>query len=178
MIGAPRVVVVGAGAFGGWTALTLVRRGASVRLIDAWGPGHLRSSSGGHTRIVRATYGSHAIYTRMAIRALESWRALDARPGEAPLFQQTGGLWLLGEDDRFGRASVKTLTANGARLDLLSPHECRRRYPVLDLTDVVSVLFEPDAGYVFARRACEHVARLGSNEGPSTSLPWRLPRWC
>ncbi|MGH7711587.1 MAG: FAD-dependent oxidoreductase [Gemmatimonadaceae bacterium] len=37
-VSAARVVVVGAGAFGGWTALELARRGTMVTLIDAWGP--------------------------------------------------------------------------------------------------------------------------------------------
>jgi len=45
----PSVVVVGAGAFGGWTALHLLRQGASVTLIDTWGPGNSRASSGGET---------------------------------------------------------------------------------------------------------------------------------
>ena len=52
----PRVAVIGAGAFGGWTALELRRRGAQVTLIDAWGPGNARASSGGETRVIRATY--------------------------------------------------------------------------------------------------------------------------
>ena len=51
------IVVVGAGAFGGWTALHLLRRGEQVTLIDAWGPGNSRASSGGETRIIRGTYG-------------------------------------------------------------------------------------------------------------------------
>ena len=51
------ITVVGAGAFGVWTAWHLRRAGASVRLIDAWGPGHTRSSSGGETRIIRMGYG-------------------------------------------------------------------------------------------------------------------------
>src|SRR6476661_4236535 len=51
----PRVVVIGAGAFGGWTALELRRRGARVTLIDAWGPGNARASSGGETRFFRST---------------------------------------------------------------------------------------------------------------------------
>lgn len=47
-----RVIVVGAGAFGGWTALHLRRAGAKVTLVDAWGPGNARASSGGETRVV------------------------------------------------------------------------------------------------------------------------------
>ena len=51
---AEHVVVVGAGAFGGWTALNLLRQGAAVTLVDAWGPGNARASSGGETRVIRA----------------------------------------------------------------------------------------------------------------------------
>jgi len=38
------VIVVGAGAFGGWSALQLAQRGANVTLLDAWGPGNSRAS--------------------------------------------------------------------------------------------------------------------------------------
>src|SRR5687768_11782715 len=71
----PRVVVVGAGAFGGWTALHLLRMGAQVTLLDAWGPGNPRASSGGETRVIRGIYGPSEIYTRMTARALEVWKA-------------------------------------------------------------------------------------------------------
>ncbi|MEO8349890.1 MAG: FAD-dependent oxidoreductase [Acidobacteriota bacterium] len=43
----PRVVVVGAGVFGAFSALSLLRGGARVTLLDAWGPGNSRASSGG-----------------------------------------------------------------------------------------------------------------------------------
>ncbi|PYQ33376.1 MAG: hypothetical protein DMF57_09730, partial [Acidobacteria bacterium] len=58
----PRIAVVGAGAFGGWTALHLLRLGAQVTLVDSWGPGNARSSSGGDTRVIRAIYGPDRIY--------------------------------------------------------------------------------------------------------------------
>ena len=53
----PSVIVVGAGAFGGWSALHLAKSGVRVTLIDAWGPGNSCASSGGETRTIRATYG-------------------------------------------------------------------------------------------------------------------------
>src|SRR5207244_1476672 len=52
----PRVAVVGAGAFGGWTALHLRNHGCDVVLLDEWGPGNMLSSSGGKTRVIRAIY--------------------------------------------------------------------------------------------------------------------------
>jgi NADPH-dependent 2,4-dienoyl-CoA reductase/sulfur reductase-like enzyme len=41
------IVVVGAGAFGGWTALYLREMGHAVTLIDQYGPGNARATSGG-----------------------------------------------------------------------------------------------------------------------------------
>src|SRR3989441_3239148 len=73
------VVVVGAGAFGGWTALHLLRRGARVTLVDAWGPGNSRASSGGETRVIRGTYGPRGIYTHLTARALQLWKEHERR---------------------------------------------------------------------------------------------------
>ncbi len=41
----PSVVVLGTGAFRGFTALQLLRRGARVTFIDTWGPGNSRAGS-------------------------------------------------------------------------------------------------------------------------------------
>jgi sarcosine oxidase len=159
-----RVTVVGAGAFGGWTALELLRRGAAVRVIDAWGPGHLRASSGGETRVIRATYGTHVVYTEMAIRALELWRVHDVR-WSSGLLHRTGALWMFGTDDEFGRASAAALHARGIAIEPLTLGETKRRCPQIDLDGVSSVYFEPDAGYLLARRACEHVFERVIAEG-------------
>jgi glycine/D-amino acid oxidase-like deaminating enzyme len=152
------VAVIGAGAFGGWAALALRRRGARVTLVDAWGPGNARASSGGETRVIRATYGSHALYTRMAGRALELWRDCDAEAG-GTLLRMTGVLWMIRADDGFGRASVAALRDAGLPIDELTPREAARRFPQIDFAGVASVLWEPEAGYLFARRACEDVVR-------------------
>jgi glycine/D-amino acid oxidase-like deaminating enzyme len=39
------VVVIGAGAFGTWTARWLLRRGASVTFVDQYGPGNSPSGT-------------------------------------------------------------------------------------------------------------------------------------
>src|SRR5580658_5791832 len=62
----PHIAVIGAGAFGGWSALYLLRGGAQVTLLDAWGPGNSRASSGGETRIMRGAYGPDQPYTKLA----------------------------------------------------------------------------------------------------------------
>ena len=159
---AQRVVVVGAGAFGGWTALALCRRGVQVTLIDAWGPGHARASSGGESRVIRAAYGSRSIYTKMTLRALDLWRAHDPL---RRLLHETGVLWLFGDDDGFGHASARVLRDHGARLDALPLAEASRRFPQVAFDGVESVFWEPEAGYLLARRACEDVVARLKEEG-------------
>ncbi len=160
----PRVAVIGAGAFGGWTALELVRRGARVTLVDAWGPGHSRASSGGETRVIRATYGTRTIYTTMALRALDLWRAHDQR-FDRRFYRQTGALWMFGGDDSFGRASAAALRAANQPIETLTVADARGRYPQIAFDGVSSVLFEPNAGLLLARRACEHVVERVVAEG-------------
>lgn len=159
-----RVTVFGAGAFGGWTALELVRRGATVTLCDAWGPGHVRASSGGETRIIRATYGTRAVYTRMAARALELWKNHDVR-WKRDFYHRTGVLWLLGADQPFRRTSMAALRSEGVAVHELTVGDAQRRYPQIDFDGITAVFLEPDGGYLLARRACEYVVERFVAEG-------------
>lgn len=161
----PRVVVVGAGAFGGWTALTLLRQGARVTLVDAWGPGNARASSGGETRVIRSGYGERAVYTRMAARALTLWREHDRTFGRR-FYRETGALFLFGSaDDPFGRASLEVMRAERVSVEWLTVDEVGRRFPQVGLEGVAAGLYEPQAGYLLARRACEHVVECIEAEG-------------
>ena len=158
------VIVVGAGAFGGWSALELLRKGARVRLIDAWGPGNSRASSGGETRIIRATYGSGRIYTQMAARALQLWQEHEQRWG-LKLFFRAGVLWMAGPDDSYERASLPLLKESSVRFERLSVTECEKRWPQIRFEEISWSIFEPDSGYLAARRSCEAVLDAFIKEG-------------
>src|SRR5258708_20410042 len=88
------VAGVGAGVFGAWTALQLAKRGKRVLLLDAYGPGHSRSSSGDESRIIRMGYGADEIYTQWSMRSLAQWKELFAATRNEELFRKTGVLWL------------------------------------------------------------------------------------
>src|SRR3546814_18508368 len=62
----PDVGVIGAGAFGGWTALSLREAGAKVTLVDVYGPGTPRASSGDESRLLSLSYGGREIYKNWA----------------------------------------------------------------------------------------------------------------
>src|SRR5215469_9914581 len=93
-----RVAVIGAGAFGGWTALYFLRRGTKVTLVDAFGAGNSRSSSGGETRVIRGTYGPRQPYTAMAGRALKLWRENERR-WKRQFVHAIGVLWMASDND-------------------------------------------------------------------------------
>ena len=163
---ARRVIVVGAGAFGAFSALSLRRRGAKVTLVDAWGPGNSRASSGGETRVIRAVYGPDRIYVEMVARAFELWKDNERR-WNRKLYHRTGALWMVTGPDEFVRASLPLLSQLGFAYEELSPGEARRRWPQVDFEGVRWVLHEERAGYLLARASCaaavEGFVREGGN---------------
>jgi monomeric sarcosine oxidase len=152
----PHVIVVGAGAFGGWTALLLQRRGAKVTLLDAWGPGNSRASSGGETRVIRATYGPRAIYTKMAVRALALWKEHERR-WQRQLYHRIGVLWLVEGDDQYEKAALPVLRDAKVPFEELKGADVARRYPQINCDRVRWAIYENDGGYLMARRACAAV---------------------
>lgn len=153
-----RVAVVGAGAFGGWTALHLRRAGATVTLLDAWGPGNARASSGGETRVIRTIYGPTRKYVEMAARALTLWAEWDRAASER-FYRRTGVLWLTGADDRYVRESLPFLRDLRLRYDEMEPAIAARRWPQISVDGIRKVYLEHEGGYLLARHACDAVAR-------------------
>ncbi|HEY7390218.1 MAG TPA: FAD-dependent oxidoreductase [Bryobacteraceae bacterium] len=153
------VAVIGAGSFGSWTAWCLRRAGRSVRLIDAWGPGHSRSSSGGESRIIRMGYGGDEIYTRMERSSLAEWQELFERTGEH-LFHRTGVLWIRRSGDPYSESTRNTLERVGVPIEILSAPELAERYPQMRVPDSGSFgILEPESGALMARRAIAAVVR-------------------
>src|SRR5262245_20325409 len=151
------VAVVGAGVFGAWSAYKLRQQGASVLLLDAYGPGNSRASSGGESRMIRMGYGPDEIYSRMAQRSLVLWRELFGERHHN-LFVKTGILWLARDQDPYCEATLATLERLGVNLEKLDHDELVRRFPQLNLGAVNWGLIEPDSGVLLARRAVQSVA--------------------
>ncbi len=158
------VAVVGAGVFGAWSAYSLRRLGYSVLLLDAYGPGHTRSSSGDESRLLRIGYGPDEIYSRWALRSLKLWKQFFRRTGES-LFHRTGILWLAKREDHYLRESQRILRKLGVPLERLSRKQIQERFPQFSPADVDFALFEPESGALLARRAVQSVVREALREG-------------
>ncbi|HYV10577.1 MAG TPA: FAD-dependent oxidoreductase [Pyrinomonadaceae bacterium] len=149
------VAVIGAGVFGAWSAYQLGLTGASVLLLDAYGPGNSRASSGGESRIIRLGYGPDEIYSRSAQRSLALWQQLFKKT--EPLFHKTGVLWLAREHDAYCEATLATLQRLNANFERLDRVELTRRFPQLEPGPTSWAILEPDSGVLIARRAVQAV---------------------
>lgn len=151
-------VVVGAGVFGAWTAFHLRSAGHNVTLLDQYGPSNNRASSGGETRIIRASYGPDEIYTRMAKRSLALWSSFFARVGK-PLLDRCGVLWMAKEGNAYVEQSRQTLRNLAIAYRDLSAADLARNYPQIRLEPGAMAIFEPDSGALMAREAVEAVVK-------------------
>jgi sarcosine oxidase len=168
------VVVVGAGVFGSWTAYLLNHAGAKVALVDAYGPGNSRASSGGESRIIRLGYGSDEIYTRSAQRSLHLWQEFSERASPKSrsensnnegLYRQTGVLWLAREHDTYCEATLSNLRLVGASSERLDHDDLRRRYPQIEFQETQWGILESNAGILMARRAVQALCTAAQSNG-------------
>lgn len=158
------VAVIGAGAFGAWTAYCLRQSGKRILLIDGYGPGNSRSSSGDESRIIRMGYGGDEIYSRSAWRSLQLWKELFARTGET-FFHETGVLWLAHEGDPYPVSTSETLTNLRIPVEKLTLQELSTRYPQIHHEGIGGALLEPESGVLLARRAVQTVVREALKSG-------------
>lgn len=169
------VAIAGAGVFGAWTAFTLARSGAKVLLIDAHGPGNVRSSSGGESRIIRMSYGADEIYTRAAMRSLKLWKQFFP-----DVFLRTGALFTASPADPYLLATRETLTRAGSKFEWLDSAALRSRFPQITLDDGSAGIYEPSSGALLARRAVQQVVRAAIDAGAKFETgrvtPDRLPK--
>ncbi len=160
----PSVIVVGAGIFGSWTALRLLRSGYRVTLIDRWGAGHSRASSGGEHRVIRHAY-RQARYVSMVSRAFELWDEFQATTGRK-LFHRTGLLFMdQNSQSEYLDAAQSHMQDMGVQAERLSPDVLAARYPELFTADIGTALHDPSAGYLMAREATQAVASQFQAEG-------------
>ena len=169
--GAGHVVVVGAGAWGGWTAYHLRQRGARVTLIDQYGPANSKATSGDETRGIRSSYGDRTSgehWCRWARVAVARWKAFDAEWAKefgTQYYFATGDVILRATEEPFVKRTREIWTAQGVPHEVLSGDEARRRWPAINADDITIAITEPDAGVVRARAATQAVAAIAQRMG-------------
>lgn len=169
------VVVVGAGVFGAWTAWHLRQRGLRVQVVDAYGAGHARASSGGESRVTRVSYGGDPLYSAWAAESLAQWDQLSRKQG-TPILHRTGVLWFSPPGDAYMARSLEWLAAQGVAHEAGETDWLRQRFPQIAFRDGEGGFLEPESGALMASRAVQAVlADAGlSVDGRRAAGPVRL----
>ncbi|MBL8207341.1 MAG: FAD-dependent oxidoreductase, partial [Blastocatellia bacterium] len=177
---APEIIVIGAGAFGGWTAFYLREMGARVTLLDAYGAGNTRASSGGETRLLRADYGEQEIYTKLALRAFPLWRHWQEEWGQKEFGKQMflpSGRLLMARAE--GLANFKErqtrLAKYNFKTEILSHDELKYRWPQINYEDIAGGIYDTTSGILKAREACRIVAEQFQQRGGKMQIAHAQP---
>jgi glycine/D-amino acid oxidase-like deaminating enzyme len=159
------IVVIGAGAFGSWSALYLLRKGFHVTLIDAWGPGHSRSSSSDETRVIRSTYGANETYFDLNVHAINLWKENQELFGRQ-LFFNTGVLWFCyHKETPLVDASISFARKHKMEYEYLTPAEIKKKFPQINVNDLHHAYFDPYGGYLKAKTSGHLVNEAFTKEG-------------
>jgi glycine/D-amino acid oxidase-like deaminating enzyme len=68
-------------------------------------------------------------------------------------------------EDSYERAAMPLMKEAGVRFEKLSPADCSKRWPQVKFEDISWSIYEPDSGYLAARRGCEAVFNAFLKEG-------------
>jgi glycine/D-amino acid oxidase-like deaminating enzyme len=92
----------------------------------------------------------------MVARGLRLWEEYEQR-WNLKLFFRSGALRMAGADDSYESAALPVLKEAGIRFEKLSATDCAMRWPQINFDGVSWSVYEPDSGFLAARRACEAV---------------------
>jgi glycine/D-amino acid oxidase-like deaminating enzyme len=132
-------------------------------LYEHYGPGTVRSASGGDTRLSRVAHDEEHWSAEMARAARSRWLELEQETGMR-IWEPVGLAWFARRADGFEARSRASLDQLGVPYEWLAPEEARGLFPSLSVDDLAAVLYEREAG-VLDRRAGDPAPRRAGRAG-------------
>lgn len=161
----PRVAVFGAGSFGLWTGVHLLRHGAEVVLSDGFGVGNENAMSAGQYRLIRTLYGQRHLYIRLVAESLKDWVDLQTAEGQH-LFEQVGVWWLFPDKDPgFVLNALPICKQYGLPITSISVENASKEFPYVSFEGIGSIFCDETAGYLRAKECCQSLLNQFKNNG-------------
>lgn len=155
------ILVVGAGVFGASAALSLVKRGHRVRLLEQGQVPHPLAASTDLSKAVRGDYGRDSFYTELHRACWPLWQ-------RSPFFHPTGMMFLSRRPlspGSFEYESVQVQERLGGTAERLRPVALAARFPAWNAAVYPDGYFNPQAGWVesarFVQDLVEQAVALG-----------------
>jgi sarcosine oxidase, subunit beta len=156
------VGIIGAGIHGASVAFHLASQGIAATVFEQTAPAG--GPTGRSSAICRAYYTNRYL-ARIANASLDMFRTFgDLTSGRDCGFRKTGALYLHPETDAGAlREAAQYMNSIGTRIEMLTPGDLRRDFPLFALEGVGVAAWEPGAGYAdpvattagLLARACE-----------------------
>lgn len=140
------IVIIGGGIIGCSTAYHLAKEGAKdVLVLEA---GQLTNGSTWHAAGLVGQLRSSANITQLLKNSVELYKTLEEDTGLATGWKMNGGLRLACNQDRWTEIKRQATTAHsfGLPMELLTPQEAQKLWPLMDISDVVGAAFLPTDG--------------------------------
>ena len=143
-----QIIIIGGGIIGCSVAYHLAKEGAKdVLLLER---GRLTCGSTFHAAGLVGQLRSSANITRVLKNSVELYRKIEDETEQATGWKMNGGLRLACNRERWTELKRQATTANsfGLEIDLLSPLEAKKMWPLMDVDDVIGAAFLPTDGQV------------------------------
>ncbi len=161
------ILVVGAGVFGLTSALSLMKRGYRVELIEAGEIPNPLAASTDISKAVRMEYGADAMYMEMVESAIVGWRKWN-RMFEDVLYHEVG-VTMLSQvpmtSGGFEYDSYQLLLKRNHQPERLDADEICRRFPAWRPGQYVDGFYHAVGGYAESGRTIEALSRQAIKAG-------------
>ncbi len=142
------IVVIGGGAIGTSIAYHLARFGArDVILLEK---SQLTEGATWHAAGLVGQFRSQQNLMALMNDSVKLFEALEADTGQDPGWRKVGSLRIASTEDRWKELlrSYSSARAVGFDMQMMSPAEARRLYPLMETGDLVGAAFIADDGYI------------------------------
>ncbi|NMP26985.1 N-methyl-L-tryptophan oxidase [Rahnella sp. SAP-1] len=158
------LIVVGSGSVGAAAGFYATRAGLKVLMIDSAMPPHQAGSHHGETRLIRHAYGEGARYVPLVLRAQALWNEL-ALLTEEEIFRSCGVVNIGPQGSEFIANVKASATEFNLNTQPLTAEQIRHKWPLLNVPDGYSGVFEPDSGYLHCEKAISGYIKLAREAG-------------
>ena len=136
-----QIIIIGGGIIGCSVAYHLAKEGAKdVLLLER---GQLTCGTTFHAAGLVGQLRSSANITRVSQNSVELYRSIEAETGQATGWKMSGGLRLACTQERWIELKRQATTAHsfGLEMELLSPKEAHKLWPLMEVDDVIGAAF-------------------------------------
>jgi 4-methylaminobutanoate oxidase (formaldehyde-forming) len=160
-----QIIIIGGGIIGCSVAYHLAKEGAKdVLLLER---GKLTCGSTFHAAGLVGQLRSSSNITRVLKNSVDLYQNIEKETGQATGWKMNGGLRLACTNERWTEIKRQATTAHsfGLEMELLSPIEAKKLWPLMEIDDLVGAAFLPTDGQANPSDITQALAKGARNRG-------------